>query len=235
MTNSESMLQLQLTDTAIDLIRHRMPRLPEVVAAESAATAVREWTRRVDVLNATITEFEFVIATSEESNAGIARKRERLQQQLKTVNAVREAEALTHEIELLNARRSELDDAELEAMEGLASAEAELAEQAAAEEGLRVEAAGAAALAATAQAASNAQLEATTVERDALRAGLDAATVRRYDTMRSQHAGVAIAKLNGLRCEGCHLDLSRGEVDDIKRSASDDLPECPNCGRLLVL
>ena len=45
---------------------------------------------------------------------------------------------------------------------------------------------------------------------------------------------MAIAKLNGLRCEGCHLDLSRGEVDQMKRLPADELVECPNCGRLLV-
>jgi len=28
--------------------------------------------------------------------------------------------------------------------------------------------------------------------------------------------------------------LSRGEVDAIKRTEADEIPECPNCGRLLV-
>ena len=38
----------------------------------------------------------------------------------------------------------------------------------------------------------------------------------------------------GLRCDGCHLDLSQGEVDGFKRLPPGELVECPQCGRVLV-
>ncbi len=234
MTTPEALLQLQLTDSAIDLIRHQMPRLPEVVAANEARAAVVAWEQQAKALHVRIAGFEAAIEESEHASTDITKHRTRLEQQLRTVIAPREAEALMHEIELLNGKRSLLDDSELEALEGLSAAEEQRTEHESLEAGLRDAADVASAAGAVATAASEADLAAKIIERDSIRASLDAATVGRYDSMRAQHNGVAIAKLNGLRCEGCHLDLSRGEVDDIKRSPADDLPECPNCGRLLV-
>ena len=56
------------------------------------------------------------------------RKRTRLEQQLKIVTETRQADALNHEIEMLNAHRDELDDRELEAMEQQSDAEQRFAE-----------------------------------------------------------------------------------------------------------
>lgn len=231
---SEKLLELQLTDSHIDLLRNRMPKLPEVVASNGADAEVAAWGRTHAQLQGRITELEAAITASEHANAAIAIKRSRLEQQLKTVIAPREAEALMHEIALLNAQRSDLDDEELAAMDSLSEAEADLAENAAKESLVRDAAAVAAERAAAARAASEADIAASTIVREALRSEFDAEMLGRYDSMRLAHNGVAVAKLNGLRCEGCHLDLSRGEVDEMKRAPIDELVECSNCGRLLV-
>lgn len=228
------LLELQLADSHIDLVRMRIPKLPEVVAATAAAAAVTAWEKRAGSLRAKIAELEAAINASEQANATIAIKRDRLEKQLKTVIAPREAEALMHEIALLNTERSALDDEELAAMDALAEAEDQLAEHVAGEAAIRADAAAADELAAAARAASEADIDASTVTRDGLRDSLDAALLKQYDTMRGQHNGIAIAKLNGMQCDGCHLDLSRAEVDDIKRLPDDEMGECPNCGRLLV-
>ena len=228
------LLELQLADSHIDLVRMRIPKLPEVVAATAAAAAVTAWEKRADALRVKIAELEASINASEKANGTIATKRDRLEKQLKTVIAPREAEALMHEIALLNTERAALDDEELAAMDALAEAEDQLAEHVAGEAAIRADAGAADELAAAARAASEADIEATTVTRDELRGSLDAALLKQYDTMRGQHNGIAIAKLNGMQCDGCHLDLSRAEVDDIKRLPDDEMGECPNCGRLLV-
>jgi predicted nucleic acid-binding Zn-ribbon protein len=230
----ETLLELQLLDSHIDLLRNRMPKLPEVVAAGAADAEVSDWERRRDALQGTMSALEAKIGATEAESAAISKKRARLEQQLKTVIAPREAEALMHEIALMNSQRSALDDDELEAMDALAAAEASLAEHGQREQLVRDAAAVAAESAAVARGASEDDISASTERRDALRDQLDAATLSRYDSMRAAHNGVAIAKLNGLRCEGCHLDLSRGEVDEMKRLPADELVECPNCGRLLV-
>ena len=234
MTTPEALLELQLTDSAIDEIGRRLPRLPDVVASNEADAAVAAWEQRRRALDAQIAGYESSIAATEAASETITKQTTRLQQQLKTVIAPREAEALMHEIELLKGKRSLLDDEELEALDGMGTAEAARAELDANEGALRSAAAAAKELADAARAASDVELAATISRRDAMRSALEPAVLSRYDAMRASHNGVAIAKLNGLRCEGCHLDLSRGEVDDIKRSGPEELPECPNCGRLLV-
>jgi predicted nucleic acid-binding Zn-ribbon protein len=119
-------------------------------------------------------------------------------------------------------------------MEALAQAEADLAQHHANEDRVRTAAAAAESTATTATTASEAELAERLSTRDSLRAQLDAVALVRYDTMRGTHDGVAVAKLSGLRCEGCHLDMSRAEADAIKALPPDELGECPNCGRLLV-
>ncbi len=55
----------------------------------------------------------------------------------------------------------------------------------------------------------------------------------RYDPLRAK-LGVAAARLVGARCEGCHLDLSAAELDTVRRAPAEEIPDCPQCGRLLV-
>ena len=73
-------------------------------------------------------------------------------------------------------------------------------------------------------------------EREVARAELSESVLAQYDRVRSS-SGVAVAELVGHRCDGCHLDLSAAEVDDVKdeAAASNGVAVCPNCGRMLVL
>ncbi len=231
----EALLDLQLVDSAIDQLRHRRGRLPEVAAQRAAAAAIAAWNKQRNDALARLGAFEAEIGRCEQENHKISTQRSRLEGQLKTVIAVREAEALMHEISGLTQRRGELDDLELAAMEEMADAEADIAELDAAEAGLTAQRATADADAGIALGTVDAELADLADRSLAARASLDPKLVSLYDSMRSNHDGVAIAKLDGLRCQGCHLDLSRGEVDRLKVQAPDDFPECPNCGRLLVL
>src|ERR687898_620844 len=55
-----------------------------------------------------------------------------------------------------------------------------------------------------------------------------------YDELRSRLGGVAIARLAGTTCQGCHLALSAVEVDRIRKVSLDEAVHCEECGRLLV-
>jgi uncharacterized protein len=230
----ETLLELQHVDTAVDQLRHRMGRLPEVLDETTAHAGVAAWEKRRRELQQQIAGCEARIADSETQNETISHHRQRLEGQMKTVIALREAEALTHEIARLNEQRSALDDAELEAMEEMSAAELNLAEHDDNESAVRQTATDATLVADQARAQAQTDMTEMTARIQQLRSGLDPAMLAMYDTMRPQHGGVAVAKLNGLRCEGCHLDLSRAEVDQMKTAPALDMPECPNCGRLLV-
>ena len=60
------------------------------------------------------------------------------------------------------------------------------------------------------------------------------AMLARYDSLRAHFGGVAIARLVGSRCDGCHLTLAQGVLERIRSAPADELVECEECGRLLV-
>ena len=229
----DALVTLQDLDNAIDQIAHRSARLPER-ATTSAATATRDATqaRRAAALARAEGATEQIEALEQ---AGAARdtKKARLERQLKTVIAPREAEALMAEIATLDAERSNADDEELAAIDVVESAEAEVGEA----DALLVEQEAARRDAATALAAAEAALAAERDEfgaqRTAAAGRLEPSLLAEYDKMRVAFKGVAIARLNGNHCGACHLDNSRTSVEAIK-AAPGELHECEQCGRWLV-
>jgi predicted nucleic acid-binding Zn-ribbon protein len=65
-------------------------------------------------------------------------------------------------------------------------------------------------------------------------AQVPAELIAEYESLRPSFGGVAVAKLVGATCQGCHLTLAAAEVDEIKRRPADAIVHCPDCGRLLV-
>ena len=56
-----------------------------------------------------------------------------------------------------------------------------------------------------------------------------------YDRLRSRLGGVAVARLVGGRCDGCHLSLPAMELDRIRHQSAGSLETCEQCGRILVI
>jgi predicted nucleic acid-binding Zn-ribbon protein len=228
-------LALQAADTRADQLRHRRQNLPEQSAVDASRAQYVKWQQRREGLERRLTELEAEIGRAEAESHEIDGHRARLERQLKTIIAPREAEALMHEIALLTERRGALDDAELVALEEQAQIDDDLTGQLADGEALAEAVAAAEDAAAAAAAEIDAQLAEIAAGHDASRAAVDDSLLRRYDQLR-QHHMVAAAALAGTRCEGCHLDLSAAELDEVRAAASSDgLGECPHCGRMLVL
>jgi uncharacterized protein len=55
-----------------------------------------------------------------------------------------------------------------------------------------------------------------------------------YERMRQQHGGVGAAALHRGRCEGCHLSLNSGDLNQIRTAAPDEVVRCEECRRILV-
>lgn len=176
-----------------------------------------------------------VLTASEREATEIESKIRRLESQLKTVIAPREAEALQHEIATLNAARGESDERGLVALEAAEQAgsarvkkESELAASRSALEvalsELRI-----------AQEVIQAEISQLAARRTATASVAPAQLLAKYETRRKQSNRVAIAELIGAACGGCHLDLSQAERDQLRRLLDDEIPECPHCGCMLVL
>jgi predicted nucleic acid-binding Zn-ribbon protein len=228
-----ALLELQAVDTAHDQAVHRRETLAERAEHADAVSRMRNWeSQRVAALDL-IGRAEAGIAECEEASAEIDAHRQRLEAQLKTVIAPREAEALQHEIATLGERRSEIDDRELELMTTHSDAETTLSELVAAEGALRAEVAMADERLAAAESAIRGELDSLAARRSSLVPDIPAGLMNRYETVRSK-LGVASARLVGSRCEGCHLDLSAGELDEVRRTPEGQIPDCPQCGRMLI-
>ena len=228
-------LELQAADTMADQLRHRREHLPEREQLQAARNALVRWNEARMVTRKRVEELGALIEQAERDSHEIDTKLERLNKQLRTVIAPREAEALQHEIAGLRQRRSELDDVELGALEEQATADDELRGLLDQEDALTQTYIAADKEASLAETDIDGELARVASRLEALRAAVDKKILRRYDRLREQHL-IAAATLAGSRCEGCHLDLSAAEIDDVKDTAAKGgLAECPQCGRLLAI
>lgn len=230
------LLELQAADTMADQLRHRRGNLPERDQLQATKNDLIRWDQSLQTIRKRLAELDEQIERSEERSQQIDRKKEQLQQKLRTVIAPREAEALQAEIATLDRERGELDDAELEALEEQSRLDDELQGLLAQEETLRTAFLGADAALSAAQSDIDGELERIGERLQGLRDAVDAAVLARYDRLRKQHV-VAAANLSGSRCDGCHLDLSAAEVDEVRAVAATagGIADCPQCGRLLVV
>jgi len=226
------LLELAALDAAIDHADHARrnpaqgPRVQELVAQRQAQSA--ELTRLLgsrDDARAELARLESDVALVD---ARMSRDAERLA----ATSSVKDVQGLEREMASLAKRKSDLEDAELEIMERLESADAEVAAQEAliattVEEGARLSAEGKASV-----AEATTRLEAATRDRAAVAAGIPADLVSLYDTLSTRSAGAGL--LRRRTCEGCHMVLSGTDLGVLRQAADDDVVTCPECECILV-
>ncbi len=230
---TEELLALQAVDTTADQLIHRRSHVPELADATAARVVRADWERNRDEIGRRLDELTAVIESAENDSGDIDRHRDRLNAQLRTVYAPREAEALQHEIKVLSDRRSDLDDRGLLALEQQSVLDDERSSHLGLEPTVNAALEAAEAALSSAMSEIDRQLAELEVRRAGLRAELPSQLLTRYDSLRAQ-LGVAVARLVGSRCDGCHLDLSAVEVEAVRAVDRDELAECPQCGRLIV-
>jgi predicted nucleic acid-binding Zn-ribbon protein len=234
-TIPEILLALQVVDTTSDQLGHRREHSPLHDDLATASSAMRSWEQRRTALRSRIDELGASIDDAERRGADLLAHRQRLEQQMKTVIAPREAEALMHEMATLTEQTDELDGHELEALEEQAALDDQLSAHLLGEESLRDRLGQADAALADEVTDIDNQLAGLSIEREELRAQVPAALLATYDRKRAAF-GVAVARLAGKQCQGCHLELSAAEIDTVKDEAADTgVTDCPDCGRLLIV
>lgn len=230
----ERLLELQQVDTRLDRLTAQRRNAPEHDLRRAANDAVARATKRRAEGVARLAELDAHIANDENESTRLSAARTRLEGQLRTVISPREAEALMHEIETVKTRRSELDDAELGHLEEQEQLTAEMRADEADEPAREESAAAAEQALVAALAGIDGDIEAANGERDELLGMISPTLVTRYERLRASLGGVAVARLEGRQCSGCHLELSPGELDEVKSVEPDAIVECPQCSRLLV-
>jgi uncharacterized protein len=233
----EALLALQDLDTHLDQERHRRDHLPEraELADIDRATAEKQAARAE-----LATSRDEVASRQDAAERELRATEERVVQVNArlyggTVTASRELQALAADVEGLKKRASELEDRVLYLMEErepfdseISTLDAQLAELDARRHQV-------ADRLTSAEAEVDAELTRLSAQRPALVDAVPKQLLDVYDRLKARLGGVAVARLVGGRCDGCHLSLPAVELDRIRHEAAGTLEYCEQCGRILVI
>lgn len=232
----EQILAVQAHDLTLQQLQHRHRTHParaqvEALEAErSAVSAERETvaSRRHDL--------ERGRKRCEDEASQLEDKRSNLDKKLYggEVTATKELLAIQEEMAALVGRRTTIEDEELAIMEQLEAVDSELSaldgqlsvidrnrESAHTELG-------------EALADINLEIERITDERSAAAEPANPELLARYEELREQFDGVAVARLVNGACDGCHIAVSAVAADQMARMDENAVVTCEECGRLLV-
>lgn len=153
-----------------------------------------------------------------------------------TVRAPKELAGLQEEIRSLRARQTELEDQEMALLEEIERDEREMAENRAALEANRREAARLENALQAAQAEIDVELARLQEQRRPMTSDIPAPILVEYERLRARPrlAGRAAAPLAAGSCGGCHVKLPVMEYSRLKAEPLDAASCCSHCGRLLV-
>ena len=231
-----SLLAVQDHDIRVVQLARRLETLP----ARSQLSDTARQVAAVDAQAAAIDERRGELSRSqqrlEDEIATLHERANRAEQQLYsgTVSSPRELLALQADVASIRQRISTLEDDELEIMELAEPLDAQRAELGAERQRLEAETQRLTDDLTAAEAEIAAERETVRREREIDAAGVPADLWAEYDSLRSRHGGIAVARLVGATCQGCHLQLSAVEIDRIRKLGVDEPVYCEACGRLLV-
>lgn len=230
----KALYELQKVDTAIEQAKVALEKLPERTHHAQAQSDLAHVRSTRDNLRREQSTMEAELAVIEKKSVEIDAHRAKLERQMKTIIAPREAEALQHEMQTLAAERNELDDRGLLLLETSASADEDVRKLVDTESrAVEVEATTAQALTQVAAAKSD-EITVLLVRRAEVALPIAEPDIATYDRLRASYKGIAVAIIQHGVCGGCHMDISVSELDAIKRLPVEQVAECPNCNRLLV-
>ncbi|MDP1820272.1 MAG: C4-type zinc ribbon domain-containing protein [Acidimicrobiales bacterium] len=236
MSRWDALLAVQEHDTTTEQLAHRRRTLP-------ARAELEQTMAQVVAVEARMVEVEAV-------RQELVRSQKRLEDEIATmvdkagqhdkslysgsISNPRDLQALQDEIAALRRRISQLEDQDLELMEQIEPLESSLTRLAVERAALDETAAGLRGRIAEDEVAIDAELASVQAERERIAADVDPGILSEYEALRPKLGGIAIARLVGGSCGGCHLSLSAVEVARLKKLPPEEPAYCEECGRLLA-
>lgn len=231
-----ALLDLQQVDARLAQLRHQkrsLPELAEIAALEAEQRAVGDRLRDAQiVVDDLVVEQRRADQDVEQVKTRRQRDRDRMDQGL--VTNPKDLERMQHELVSLERRISTLEDAELEVMERLEEAQAQLTRLTEELTAIDVRLDTLRASREEKVAALDAEVAAAAADRGPVAEGLPADLVTLYDKLREQKGGTGAAELRGRACGGCRLTLDHLELGRIKALPVDEVVRCEECSRILV-
>ena len=236
MASLEQLLVLQDHDTAADQLEHRRATLPERTELEDHRRELGSVEVEQEATRAERDEVARAQKRLEDEVATVEDKAAAVHSTLYggTVTSPRELQALQDDEAALKRHQSAIEDKVIEQMELAVPLDERLAALDERHRLLAQEIDAVAARLGDAEAAIDDELAATRAARAEAAAAVAPDLLDRYETLRHDLGGIAVARLVGTNCGGCHLTLSAVELDRIRHEPGDAIVLCEECGRLLV-
>jgi uncharacterized protein len=224
-----ALLVLQERDQRRVQLEKALAQMPRERLAVDARIAAQK--QSIEAAKQSVTELELKRKNLETSIKGFEDQVSRYKTQQLLVKKNDEYQALTHEIELAEARCGQVEEEEIRVLYELDEARLR---------GKQVEGAASAEIAAEhaqlgriaeRETMQRADLEKACAEVERARAAVPAEMLARYDRLAKNSGLPVVVPLREQRCGGCHLKVSAG-VDSEARKCT-EIVACDNCSRLL--
>ncbi|MRH92034.1 hypothetical protein GFY24_32130 [Nocardia sp. SYP-A9097] len=228
------LLDLAAVDAELTRIEHRRKVLPEeqeVQRLEAERTARKDAAVKVEIL---IDDLDRDIRKLE-GEIDAVRKREDRDRTMLTSGSVgaKQLSELQHELTSLERRRKVLEDDEIDVLERREAAAADHSHAGANLDQAEQDLVDAERRRDDAVADLNVAQQRCESDRKVLAAGFPADLLAAYDKQRSSY-GVGAALLQARRCGACRIELDRGEISRIAKTAPDVVLRCPECNSIMV-
>lgn len=224
----------ELDSRALQL-RHRRAHLPQAAVVAELQASKKTTDDAVRDARVIRDDLERVQKKADADVEAVKTRRRRDQERMDSgaISSAKDLERMQHELATLDRRISVLEDEELEVMEKLEEAqanvtrlEAELAEiaekLAVAVDSVDVE-----------TSKIDGELAGVAEERTPALEGIPDDLLALYSRL-SEKMGVGAAELRARRCGGCNLQLDPAEISRIRGLAADEVVRCEECSRILV-
>jgi uncharacterized protein len=230
------LLDLQEIDSGIDRLAARRRSLPELAEIERLSARLRELAGELETAEAAGHETARAQTRLEADVENVRSRAVRDQGRLDSgaISSPRELENLQSEIASLTRRRDTLEDELLELMEAAENAAGHVDALTSERDKAQAERSAAA----ERRDAEWAALDEETVQLKEARVGLvpelpvDLVTL--YERIRASSGGIGAARIYRRRCEGCHMELSGGDLSEVIEAPPERVLRHEECRRILV-
>jgi predicted nucleic acid-binding Zn-ribbon protein len=232
LSDQKQLLALAALDVELARISNsRKQAQAEAELAAASADTLRLSDLLIDARNA-VGELEMELARAEADLELVVNRINKDKQLLSSTSSAKDAQGIEHELSTLAARKSELEDTQLQIMELLEKAQKAHDELRLSKQAADVTLASLQERISSELAELSTQAEKILAERKSLLSGIDQELAAAYERKFSR--GVAAGKLSGRDCGACRLSITATSFEELMALPSEELAECPNCQAFLV-
>ena len=227
-----ALLKLSQVDLEIEQIKNEISKAISSKELSDASAKLSEASG--DVLAAR-TIFENITMEARKADDNLRLVEERIArdvERLKNTSSPKDAQAMQSEVESLTRRKDELEEVELEVLERLEKAEAELKTVSDLREQLASEVNGL-------QESIQGQVDdlktrgrKLTADRETLVSKVPADVLEKYKNLAAKQ--IAVGQVQNRSCSACRMGLTASAIDSLSALAEDETGSCPECLAIIV-